>query len=64
MTERHPHLHMPDKRQSISPTRGVWLGLAALAVVLVVIWLVVATAVQGGGDDCAAKANQSSDQCR
>ena len=64
MSERHPHLHVPEKRQSVAPSRSVWLGLAALAVVLVVIWFAVAAAVGGGGDDCAATANQSSETCR
>lgn len=64
MTEHHPHLHIPEKRQSIAPTRAVWLAFAGIGAVLLVIWLVLAAAVGSGDDECAAKGNQTSANCR
>ena len=36
--------HVPEQHQSIAPTPSVWLALAAVAVVMAVVWVVVGLA--------------------
>ena len=36
--------HVPEQHQSIAPTPAVWLALAAVAVVMAVVWVVVGLA--------------------
>jgi hypothetical protein len=36
--------HVPEQHQSIAPTPAVWLALAAVALVMAVVWVVVGLA--------------------
>lgn len=66
MSDMHK-LHVPEKRQSVMPDRAVLLGLVAVGAVLLVVWLTMAYAVGGGGDDCAAQStgrSQTGERCR
>jgi hypothetical protein len=51
--------HIPRKRQSLKPTRAVWMGLAALLIVLLAIWLVVGFASRGPSQCPAGKSSTS-----
>jgi hypothetical protein len=51
--------HIPRKRQSLKPTRALWIGLAALLIVLLAIWLVVGFASRGPSQCPAGKSSTS-----
>ena len=57
---------IPEKRQSVRPSRRVLLGVLLIVVTLAAVWFAVTAAVQGGGEDCPAERETGavSDQCR
>lgn len=56
----------PEKRQSIRPPRPVLLGLGATVLMMIVVWVVVASAIGQGGQDCPAQRETGAvaDRCR
>lgn len=56
----------PEKRQSIRPPRAVLLGLGATVAIMLLVWVVVASAIGQGGQDCPAERDNGAvaDRCR
>ncbi len=55
---------MPEKRQSIRPPRSVLIAALVALAALAVVWFAVSAAVQAGGEDCPARANATTANCR
>jgi hypothetical protein len=51
--------HLPKKRQSVKPSRAVWIGLGAVALVLLAVWVAVGIASHGAGQ-CPAGSSSTS----
>jgi hypothetical protein len=55
---------LPEKHQSIAPTRRVLLGVLGVCVVLAAVWFAVSAAVNAGEEDCPAGGNSTIERCR
>ena len=56
--------HIPEKRQSVRPPVTVVLAALVLLAALGAVWLAVSAAVGGGGEDCPAQRQATSERCR
>jgi len=55
---------IPEKRQSIRPPRSMLLAAAVIGIALLAVWFAVGAAVGGGGEDCPAQGNETTQGCR
>jgi hypothetical protein len=55
---------LPEKHQSVAPTKRILLGVLGVFVVLTAVWFAVSAAVNAGGEDCPASGNSTAERCR